>query len=776
MQNTVSLTVHDDVAVTFVDTISGKNIDTQKVTYGHSATAPVNPSQNGYTFIKWDKSFSNLTEDTTVSTVYEANEYTVKFVDGMTGKVYKTEKVKFNTAATAPELTAISVPNGYEFKCWDKDFSAIQGDTTVSTVYKWYNENYPVVATLDNDKDGFADAVRNEAKSGYDVTVTVEGKSDETVNGRLVIVLKTETGYQYTETESVAFSITNGSKKTITVLVPSDILAHSVEVYTINDYKTSGVLATPVTAKIDNSGAWSDWTAYTGKVPVVNGENGVTRVETREVVAATQYRYKTKQATTSYSTSMSGWTQNGYSLTKSGSGTIKYVKSWPSGFYKSNSLYNKYKVTPKTNSETSTTKVEVNSDKVSSYIYWHWCRGRSISDGPYNSLISTCKDGEFDTFHAVEQTTLKSEYNSGCGFCKYSLPSVCKDSYYWWYKPVEVRTQTYTTYNKLYNYYKWSDWSAYSETDPRKTTALAGKTEGVDYIIETIPGKTTYEYRYKTHELSASDIVVSEKQIKNISGKVDVQFAGKEATVFVHKYTQPSDYTTEYVGKVTIDSNGSIVINNVKLRESLTTETGDFKVVASIEGNTGLIELQTFEAPKPEYTVTFYDYSEDGSTKKVIYQQTVKQGETVTAPSSELLTIPEGYKFARWNQSTVNVNDNLVVIPEIEAKDYVVVFVDWGSQEVSLVEARYGEIIEPPTAAKVEGKETSWDMSNATAIQETLADGTTKTSYIVTQNTVITTKYTEKVNDNRNRQICSDRIYRNFCSGRSNRFNSNIYG
>lgn len=753
MQGTVSLAVHDDVTVTFVDTVSGKTIDRQKVTFGHSATAPVNPSQTGYTFIKWDKAFNNLTVDTTVSTVYEANVYTVKFVDGVTGKVYKTEKVKYNTAATAPETTTLNIPTGYEFKCWDKDFSAIQGDTTVSTVYKWYNENYPVVVTLDSNNDGFADAVRNEAKSGYDVTVIVKGQSEKTVNGRLVIALKTESGYQYVETESAAFSITNGSTKTITVLVPSDILAHSVEVYTINDYETSGVLATPVTAKIDNSGAWSDWTAYTGSVPVIKGENGVTHVETKTNISPALYRYKLKETKTSYSTSMSGWTQDGFSEVKSGSGTINYVKTWPKGFDKSHSLYTTYNKTPKTEYNNATGKLIINSDGATGdYIYWHWCRGRVMSDGPYDSKISNgdwdnaAEKAEFKKFHAFKINRKVTGYADSAFLFEYKNKSVCSDSFYWIYKPIEIRKQTYTEYKKLYNYYRWTDWTAYSETDPRKTV-LAGKVEGTDYQIEIIPGKTTYEYRFKTAELTASDITVPAEQIKNISGNVGTAFAGKEATVFVHKYTQPSDYTTEYVGKVTVGSDGSVIINNIKLREPLTTETGDFKVVASIEGNSGLIELQTFEAPKPEYTVTFYDYSEDGSATKVIYQQTVKQGETVTPPSYELLTIPEGHKFARWNQSTVNVNSDLRVLPEIEAKDYVVVFVDWGSQEVSLIEARYGEIIEPPTAAKVEGKDVSWDMSNATAFTETLADGTTETKYKVTQNTVITTKYTEKENE-----------------------------
>lgn len=770
MPETVTITVHDDVTATFVDGISGDIIETLQVTYGHSVSVPAEPSRYGYTFKGWDKTTDKVTDNITVTALYEANEYTVKFVDGVTGKVYKTEKVKFNTSATAPNESGLSIPEGHEFMAWDKDFSAIQGDTTVTSVYKWYNDNYPLASSIDSDKDGYADsATRNEDKNGYDVKVKVINNTDEIVKGRLVVALKTESGYQYAETESSAFSISAGGTKEIDVFVLSDILAYSVEVYTINDYETSGVLATPVSAEIDNSGAWSDWIEYTGNVPVVEGENDVTHVETRKVESPDLYRYKVKETTTSYATSMSGWTRGGYTKVKdtNKSGYIDYVASWPKGFDKTNEFYTTtYKEGKKSASDTETQVVVIDSDKASGeYIYWHWCRGRTLSDGPYDSKISNgvwdnaAEKAEFKKFHAFKTTRKVTGVASDAFLYKYSIKSQCSDSYYWIYKPVEIRRQTYSVYNKLYTYTRWPAWSEYSEEDPLdktvysltgysaykdKTTKLSDLTEGTDYEIDTIEGSTTYEYRYKTADLVANDISVPETQIKDISGTVDKAFAGKEATVFVHKYTQPSDFTTEYVGVTTVGEDGSIIIENAKLREALTVETGDFKVVASIEGNTGLIELQTFEAPKPKYTVEFYDYDANGELKKVIYRAVVEQGETVQSPSIDLLTVPEGRRFSRWSESTVNVNGDLKVYPIFEEEEYTVVFVDWGSREVSLKEMFYGDVIEPPTAAKVDDMNVTWDMSNATAVEETLDDGTVVTKYIVTQNTVITTQYTEK--------------------------------
>jgi surface protein len=57
--------------VTFVD-YDGTVLKTQTVEEGSSATAPADPSRAGYTFTGWDKSFSNITSNLTVSAQYTA--------------------------------------------------------------------------------------------------------------------------------------------------------------------------------------------------------------------------------------------------------------------------------------------------------------------------------------------------------------------------------------------------------------------------------------------------------------------------------------------------------------------------------------------------------------------------------------------------------------------------------------------------------------------------------------------------------------------------------
>ena len=112
---------------------NGTTLKTEQVEQGKSATAPADPVREGYTFIGWDKSFSNVQSDLTITAQYSKNivYYTVIFVD-WDGTELKTEEVEEGLSATAP---ADPMRKGYTFTGWDKDFSNVQSDLIVTAQY-----------------------------------------------------------------------------------------------------------------------------------------------------------------------------------------------------------------------------------------------------------------------------------------------------------------------------------------------------------------------------------------------------------------------------------------------------------------------------------------------------------------------------------------------------------------------------------------------------------------------------------------------------------------
>ena len=123
--------IGSDWDVEFVDW-DGTVLATMKVPTGEAATAPADPTREGYTFIGWDKDFSSVTEDMTITALYQINRYGVRFYD-WDDILLKTDSVDYQSAATAP---ADPVREGYTFIGWDKDFSSITADLDVYAQYE----------------------------------------------------------------------------------------------------------------------------------------------------------------------------------------------------------------------------------------------------------------------------------------------------------------------------------------------------------------------------------------------------------------------------------------------------------------------------------------------------------------------------------------------------------------------------------------------------------------------------------------------------------------
>ena len=108
-----SITAQVYHSVTFVD-YDGTVLSAQSVAHGSAAIEPTAPEREGYAFIGWDKDFSNVTEDMTVTAQYSANSYTITYT--INGEEYTAQTYEFGAAVSAPEYT---VPEGHTFSGWD---------------------------------------------------------------------------------------------------------------------------------------------------------------------------------------------------------------------------------------------------------------------------------------------------------------------------------------------------------------------------------------------------------------------------------------------------------------------------------------------------------------------------------------------------------------------------------------------------------------------------------------------------------------------------------
>ncbi len=187
--------------VTFLDW-DGTKLSEQLIDYGTAATAPADPVREGYTFTGWDKDFSNIQSDLTVTAQYEQNKiyYTVTFLD-WDGTELHVEQVEEGKDAIGP--TSNPTRDGYTFIGWSKPNTNITSDLTVIAQYE-QNKIYYTVTFLDWDgtelyvehveegKDAVGPA-SNPTRDGYtfigwskpitnitsDLTVIAQYKQDE---------------------------------------------------------------------------------------------------------------------------------------------------------------------------------------------------------------------------------------------------------------------------------------------------------------------------------------------------------------------------------------------------------------------------------------------------------------------------------------------------------------------------------------------------------------------------------------------------------------------
>jgi uncharacterized repeat protein (TIGR02543 family) len=113
---------------------SGGGELTQIVSYGTGATAPIITPSTGWSFSGWDKTFNNITADTTVTAQYSAtSNYTVTFIEGANGTITGTKVQSVSYGSSCTQVTAVPA-NGYHFANWTGSLTSTANPLTLTNV------------------------------------------------------------------------------------------------------------------------------------------------------------------------------------------------------------------------------------------------------------------------------------------------------------------------------------------------------------------------------------------------------------------------------------------------------------------------------------------------------------------------------------------------------------------------------------------------------------------------------------------------------------------
>ena len=126
--------------VYFVTVIIDGEETLQEVPHGGNAVKPADPVIDGLTFIGWDNSFENITQDTVITALFKetSGNTNTENPSGETHTVTVVINGRSNTVIVehgqSANLPATVNVEGYIFKGWDKDFSNITQDVTITAI------------------------------------------------------------------------------------------------------------------------------------------------------------------------------------------------------------------------------------------------------------------------------------------------------------------------------------------------------------------------------------------------------------------------------------------------------------------------------------------------------------------------------------------------------------------------------------------------------------------------------------------------------------------
>ncbi len=704
----------------------GTVISTQSIAYGSSATAPANPTrpataQYTYTFSKWDTSYTNITGNTTVTAVYTAtvNKYTVTFKN-WDGSTIATKSVEYGSAATAPTVPA---REGFEFTGWDKDFSNITGNLTVTAQYidskvyllgsfnNWATDTImttksgDIVSTmliLDPGEYTFKILHKDVWYGNYgtieDTTVTTSDVGWEMADGANDCTLVASGGsytFNYNTATRMLEVVFESDRRTVTFVnwdgtvlkkesvkegtsatAPADPTrpADAQYTYTFSGWdKTFTNVTTDLTVTAQYSTTVNKYT-----VTFVNWDGTV--LSTQSIAygsAASKPSNPTRPATAQYTYTFSGWDKDFSKITGNLTVTAQYT-----------STVNKYTVTFKNWDGTVLS--------TQSIAYGSSATAPATPTRPATAQY-TYTFSKWDTSYTniTGNTTVTAVYTSTVN--KYTVKFVDWDGSTLATRTVEYGNAATAPSNPTRTNYAFTGWDKDFSNITGDLTVTAQYVDTRVYIPGSFNGWAT-DTPLTTQ---SGDIVTTTFRIE--AGTYQFKVLHKDVWYGNSGTIVDTTTATSSIGWEMSASNG----DNCTLQASGGTYTFNY--------NTATHFLEILYTPDT-YTVTFVNW--DGTTLKT---ETVISGKSATAPSNPTreATAQYTYTFKGWDKEFTNVTSDLTVKAQYTetVNKYTVTFKGWDGSVLATRTVEYGKSATAPTAPSRAGYEfTGWDkdFSNVT--------------------------------------------------------------
>jgi hypothetical protein len=711
--NTVITALYDinKYSVRFYDG-NGKQIgNTQTIEHGKTAIAPANENvavKSGYTFVKWDKQFDKITQNTNVYavTTWENPNLPIKILDG----------------ATALQQVEDTVVSSYKVDMKLRNINT--EDTTGRAIVALKTSDGNLLTATESN----AFTVKNGVDSAISVTVPYTGQA---TRAEIYIV----NGYQYTSNNFEVGTIPISQKVSVACERYENSLA-------VSEWSTEKPPADAVgveqkkqysSRSITNSVKYkhiyypNSWSSYTTTV--------LTASSTRKVTSKKQYQYRDVGAWGSEQSTTTKPTESTL-LTITGSSTAYYyyhycnvyangsagVDSVASGSGNGDTIKKNYgKCVYKRSSALTSTANYGDIGGKTQYIVSTGCSQLS----GVTSHSGNCGNPGWKLWYFDKSvTTYKYKTRAWGSYSAWQDAAVSASS------TRQVNTRTVYAYKDAVAFYDNNptgvarsgytyDSSSVSESNKVYGNWGAWQDEAITANSST-DVQTRTVYRWKTREeITTGDVIDGKTKI--VSGNVPEEFAGREAILFVYKNSDASDYTTEYIGQTKIGTDGGFRFEFMT-REEPSKETGDFSATLGIEGTDVVFQLDEsnyddpdqFKAPMSEFTVEFVD--KDGN---LLTTQKVKEGEAAILP--EEIPEVEGYTFVGWNTNVANIKSDYTVDAgnpiraEYEINKYDVIYIDWSSNQVETRTFEHGSALTAPETIDVdsskEGYEKKWSAS-----------------------------------------------------------------